>query len=124
LRSTTERNCFLQRGDGGADASVVDQHVDPAELAHGRAREGGAVLRIGDVGPDGQTAPAFGFDQRAGLREAVFTPGAEHDVRAGLGQGLRELDSEPARRAGHDRHAPVESEAIEYRNHPESSPRS
>src|SRR5271170_7510558 len=115
---------FLQRGDSGAHASVVYQHVDPAERAHGRAREGGAVLRIGDVSPDGQTASAFGFHQPARLHEAVFTPGAEHDVRACLGEGPRELDSEPARRASHDRHAPVETEAIEYRDHPESSPRS
>jgi hypothetical protein len=58
------------------------------------------------------------------LHETVFTAGAEYDVRARLGEGLRELDSEPARRAGHDRHAPVETEAVEYRDHPESFLRS
>ena len=66
------------------------------------------------VGPYTITVKQSGFqDQvRRGL-EAIGPAGAEHDVGTRLGQALGEGDAEPGGRAGHDRHATVESEEVE-----------
>ena len=45
-------------GHGGADAGVVDEHVDPAELRHRGVDERLAGLRVGDVGLHRQRAAA------------------------------------------------------------------
>ena len=80
--------------DGGADAGVVDQHVDPAELGHRGVDQRRARLRVGDVGGARSSArrPAS-LDQRRGVLEPVGAPGAERDVGAGLGEGLGERDA-------------------------------
>ena len=72
--------------DGGADAGVVDQHVDPAELRHRRVDQRLALCRVGDVGGHGEHPAAGGPDQLGGLLELVDAAGAQDHVGAGLGQ--------------------------------------
>ena len=76
-------------GYGGADAGVVDQHVDPAELRHGRVDQRLALRRVGDVGGHGDHPAAGGPDQLGGLLELLDAAGAQDQVGARLGQTLR-----------------------------------
>ena len=96
----------------GADAGVVDQHVDPAELRHRRVDERLALVGVGDVGGHGEHLAAGVPDQLRGLLEAVGPPGAEHHVGPGLGQPLRERDAEPAGGAGDDGDLAVQPEHV------------
>ena len=63
-------------GHRGADAGVVDQDVDAAELGHGRVDQRLALRRFGDVGGDRQRAPAGVFDQTRCVLELLDAPGA------------------------------------------------
>ena len=72
-----------------------------------------ARLRVGDVGGDGDRAPAGALRPALRLLEPVGAAGAEHDVGAGLGQRLRERHAEARRGAGHDRDSTVEPEPVE-----------
>ena len=49
-------------------------------------------------------------------REPVDPAGAEHDVGAGLGEGLREGDAEPAGGAGDDGDLAVEAEQVGHQS--------
>ena len=111
----TARNCSgvsLGGRHRGADAGVVDQHVDPAELRHRRVDERLALVGVGDVGGHGEHPAAGVADQLGGLLEAVGPAGAEHHVGAGLGQPLRERDPEAAGGAGDDRDLAVQPEHV------------
>ena len=55
-----------------------------------RSRESGAVVRVGDVGGDGHSAPADSLHHFRGLGEPVGAPGTEHQVGASVGQRDRE----------------------------------
>ena len=63
--------------------------------------------------PTGQRPAAGALDQRGGVRQPVHAAGAERDVGARLGEGLRERDAQPAGRAGDDGDLAVEPESIE-----------
>ena len=114
----TWRNCSgVSRvaGYGGADAGVVDQDVDPPELRHRGVDEGLAVLRLRDVGGDGDRPPAGRLHRLLGVGQPVDPPRAQRDVGAGLGQRPGEDRAEPRGRPGHDRDPPVEAEHVEDR---------
>ncbi len=98
----------------GADAGVVDQDVDPAELLDGGVDEVLAGGGIGDVGAHRDGLATGAFHQRLRLGQPVDPAGAERHVRAGLGERLREGDTESGRRAGHDRHLAVEPVQVQH----------
>ena len=95
-------------GHGGADAGVVDQHVDAAELAHGLLDHARAVLGLGDVGGDGDAAAAERLDALGGLLEPLGAAGADRDVGAGFGEAGGERGAEPGGGAGDDGDLAVE----------------
>ena len=103
---------LLGRRDRGADAGVVHQDVDPAELLHRQRDQVGAGLGVGDVGGHRQRAAAGALHEGGGVGEAVDPPGAEREVRASLGQALRERDPQAAGGAGDDGDPAVEAEHV------------
>ena len=104
---------FPGGGNGGADAGVVDQNVDPAEHAHGGVDELAAVVWTRHVGAYRDGPSAGVFDKLAGARQPILSTRAECHVGAGLGQRDGEVDAEPAGCAGDDRDPIVDAEAIE-----------
>ena len=98
----TCRNCSgVSRvaGHGGADAGVVDEDVDPAELGHRRVDQGwcsprGRRRRSPRVSAR-RPAPRT---SAGGLLEPVDPPGAERHVGARLGERLGERHAEAAAR--------------------------
>jgi hypothetical protein len=55
-----------------------------------------AVAGIADVGPDGDRAPAFGFDKLAGVRQSASRRTGQHQVGTGfrrIGTGRGEAGS-------------------------------
>ena len=111
----TERNCSgVSRvaGHGRADAGVVDEHVDPAELRHRLVDQALALLGVGHVGRD-RVHAAAGRAHRVGDALELLDPaGAEHDVGAGLGEAVGERDAQPARGTGDDDDLVVEAEEV------------
>ena len=101
-------------GYGGADAGVVDEHVDAAERLHRGVDERLAVLGLGDVGGDGDRLPARLLDELLRLLQLLDPPGAERHVRARLGERLGERHAEPRRGPRHDRDLAVQLEPVEY----------
>ena len=113
--SITRRNSSgfsLVAGLGGADAGVVDEHVDLAELApvsaatrvQSSGSETSAVTAM-QRRPSASTPPA--------VCEAVGAAGADGDVGAGLGQADGERGAEAGGGAGDDGDLAVEPEAVE-----------
>ncbi len=108
---------FLRRHlDGAAgrhgDAGVVDQDGDGAEGLFGLvegARHGGAV---GDVGLDGQSFAALGFDVFFERGKALGAAGDQRDGGAVVGERKRELHAQAAGGAGHQRDAALEIEHV------------
>ena len=107
---------FLRRHLGGAaavrDAGIVDQDGDGAESLFGGvegARHGGAV---GDVGFDRDGLAACCLDLFFERLQPVGAPRHQRDRGAIVGQRLGELRAEPARGAGHQRHAAFQVEHV------------
>ncbi len=67
IRSQASRFESGGRGVTGADAHVVDQHVDASVSFPGGVNDAGAVLLHGDVGMQGAGHPTFGGDHGHGL---------------------------------------------------------
>jgi len=123
---------FLQCGGrAGAHAQRIcspARRTRPNALSWQRSAEGGfAVLRFGDVGPDGQTAPAFGFPPACAFARGGLHAGAPSTTSApGPGRGPlanwtpRARSTRPVTIA----HGAPGSrrKAIAYRIHPESFP--
>src|SRR5205085_2806914 len=64
------------------ERGVVDEDVDPAELAGGRVDDAGAVRLLGQVPGDQHRPPAGSLDHALGLaRVLVLVPVRDHDVR-------------------------------------------
>ena len=84
------------------DAGVVDQRVEPAELAHGGLDEPVRDVGIGDVARDGDRAPPRGGDlvghRLAGGRVEL----GDHDRRALCGALQRLAPADAATRTGDD----------------------
>lgn len=103
LRSTMRNwSSLAGRGNRGADAGVVDQHVDASELLHRGVDDGLALRRIRDVGghrqcgvPVGSMAAAV--SARRPARRAASTTSAP-----AFGEPGGERDTEARRCAGHD----------------------
>jgi hypothetical protein len=96
-----------------AQAGVVDQDVDPAELVHAGLHDLGAVLDRRHVGGHRDAAAPQPLDGGAGLLQALDAAGGDDDVGAGLGQAAGEVDAEPGRGAGDHGDLAVEAEAIQ-----------
>ena len=105
------------RGHGGADAGVVDQHVDPAELVDRLCDDAVAVVGVGDVGLDRDAAPAERLHLRPRLFELLDPARADRDVRTRLGQAGGERDAQARRSAGDDRDLSGERERVEDAAH-------
>jgi hypothetical protein len=92
------------------DAGVVDQHVDPAQLAHDPLDQGARPLGVGQVGL-GRPVPAGAEGGQGGLGGPPV--GAELDHHRGpagrelLGHGA----ADPARAARDQRHLALEVRA-------------
>ena len=71
------------------------QDVDPPELRHRGVDQGLAVLRVRDVGGDGERPPAGRLDGLLGVDQPVGPARAERHVRTGLGEGAGEDGAEP-----------------------------
>ena len=98
-------------GDGHrfADAGVVDQHVDPAEVIERRRDEMLAGSIVGDVRGDGERT-----GQLRGEPFETIEPAGGHDHLGTDGvEDSGEVRAEAGRRTGHDGDAAVEAEAIE-----------
>ena len=93
-----------QRGRGGGDAGVVEDHVDPPERAErgvGQAVDG---LGRRHVGRHGEHLDAGGLDRRLRRGQRVGLDVGEHEVHALGGEAVGGGQPDPARRAGHDGH--------------------
>ena len=107
--------CLARGRHRGADAGVVDQHVDAAELAHRplddaarsprRWRRRPRWPRSGARRP---RRPALVCSQPVGAARA------DGHVGTGLGQALGEGDAQPGRRAGDDRDLTIQAEAVQH----------
>src|SRR5438067_1496760 len=86
-------------------AAVHDQDVERAEGLERPVHEALEILRVGEVAADGEGADTLGLalEQVAAARE-------HGDVRALLGERLRDREAHPGRRAADDRRAPLEAE--------------
>ena len=98
---------------GGADAGVVDQDVDPAELVHRGVDEGrhwsGSATSVATVSARRPASrPAAAVSASRSTRRAPRATSAPASARR-----LRERDAEPAGGAGHDRDLAVEPEHVE-----------
>ena len=62
------------------------------------------------------------LDERARVFELLDAPGAEGDVRAGLGEGLGERDAEAGRGPGDDGDFSFEAEAVQDRHARQRTP--
>ena len=94
-----------------ADARVVDEHVDAAELVF-HLRDGrldGLLAR--DVAGHRETANAEGAALVGNLLEALHAASKDGDVGALLGEGVREGDAEAGGGARDEGDAAVEVEA-------------
>ena len=78
-----------------AEAGVVDQDVDPAEVGHGALDEALAALTIGHVEVEGV--------EPLGIPQDLDATGADCHARAGLREGMRSRRPDPARGARDDR---------------------
>ena len=97
----------------GAEPRVVDEHVDPAEPAHGRLDEVGAGVGIGDVGDDRERLASGRLHPSGRLAQTVLASAREHDVRACLGKRDGEGDAEAGGRSGDHGDVTVEAEPVE-----------
>ena len=87
----------------GRDAGVVDQDVDAAEMLPTGSDHRRDVIRVADVALQGECLVA-GRSQPVGYRlHLVERARREHEVGARARQGFRKRDTEPVRRAGHQR---------------------
>ena len=107
---------FVDRGRAPLRVGgVVHEDVDAAEVCDGGLHEHLEVLGFGEVAGDGERVSALRFDQRDGLSHRADESsvrfdgaGGDDDLRAVPGEGERELPTDAAAGAGHDRHSIVE----------------
>src|SRR5207253_70037 len=84
-------------------ASVVDPHVEPAELGDGGLADGVDVVAIGDVGRDDHGAwRTGGFRVRGHLSQLGFTTRGEDEAVLRRAQPPRQSGTDAAARAGDD----------------------
>ncbi len=94
-------------------AGVVDQDVDPAERRDRVGHQAIGRRSIGEIGGEGDGAPAGALCDRVGGGRGRPLARVQHDVGAGAGERDRHARAESAGRAGHERDAAVETEAVQ-----------
>mmetsp|Transcript_5199 Transcript_5199/g.19368 ORF Transcript_5199/g.19368 Transcript_5199/m.19368 type:complete len:476 (-) Transcript_5199:1242-2669(-) len=99
---------------GGADAGVVDQDVQRADLGLGMGHGGLDADDIGDVQRHDMGVAAAAFDLGAQVLEPLDTAAGQHDTGTGLGQGLGELRAQAAGRTGDQGHAAFEVDGVTH----------
>ena len=82
------------------EADVVDEDVEPAELADGGVDDACGRVRLGEVGANVELLP----DSRR------LAPPARRDARALGREQLGRLEADPAGRAGDETRLPLEAE--------------
>jgi hypothetical protein len=100
------------------DGGVVDEHVDPAEPRERRAEQRLDARLLRDVGGDAGRGVALDLARELGRERAtpLLVDVGDDDARAGVREGAGVMPAEEARRARHDRDAPVEREEIRLRH--------
>ena len=115
LTSITDRNCSgVSRVAGTAvptPALLINTSTRP-KVCIAASTSAWPWLGHADVGRDGQRLAATGLDERRGVGQSLDAARPQHDVGAGLGEGLGKRHTEPGRGAGHDHHFVVESKRI------------
>ena len=97
---------------------VVDQDVDPAERRERLGHQAVGRRAIGEVGGEGDRAAAGALGNRVGGGRGRPFARVQHDLGARAGERDRHAGAESAGRAGHERDAAVEAEAIERHRRP------
>ncbi len=85
-----------------AEASVVDHHVDHAQLAFHGVEECVDGAGIGDVKHVGESSPPCLLNLTCGFLEALETASPHGDVPAQFAEGFRDGDAEPRGSSGDD----------------------
>ncbi|MFO0690933.1 MAG: hypothetical protein U0900_19710 [Myxococcota bacterium] len=110
------------RRDVSPAARVVDEHVDPPEGGERLLDDPIGRVARRQIAVDRDRAPAGGLDRRLRPVELRARARDAGDLRADLREGPRDLRTDPAPRAGHDRDLPVESECVEDQAPPLRAP--
>ena len=97
-------------------AHVVDDDVEPAELAVRRLGQRGHEVEVGQVARHDDGATPGGLDLLRHLAELVLGAGGQHDVGAGLGQRHRGGGPDAASAGGDDGDLVGDEELVE--DHP------
>ena len=84
------------------DAGIVDEDVDPAELAGDAAGHGGDRFLVGDVGRDRDRRGAALLELRDRFRRLGLVAAHHRDRRAGLRKPLGHAEPDAAIAAGDD----------------------
>ena len=87
------------RGEGH-----VDPHVDGAEGLFGLCRRRFDLIRVGDVGRDGQGYAARPFDVADRAGQSRLAPGQQRHLGAAGGEGQGRGPADPAAGPGHHDH--------------------
>jgi hypothetical protein len=98
---------ILERDAAGRNAGVVEQQVDPAVGLFHRREQGGDRCRVGDVGRHDEGARRRRVRQARRLFQHVLAAPGQHDIPAGLQQGMRRGAADAAAGAGDDGDLPV-----------------
>ena len=95
-------------GTDGADARIVHENVQPAELRLDGFQAPLAVGGIGNIAANARGAAPEGLDFFRQRLQAIFAPGHAHDVAALPDQFQRKGPADAAGGAGYDRSASVD----------------
>ena len=95
-------------GTDGADARVVDENVEAAEMRLGRFDAPLSGSRIGNIAGNARDTAAQRFDFLGQRLQAIFPPGHADDFAALPGQFQRNRPADAAGGAGHDRSASLD----------------
>ena len=113
LMSITLPECLrrlLYGRSGLAHPGVVDQAVDLAELGHREVDEGGAGVRVGDVGRQGPHRGALRRELPGDVIQALGPASRQHHPPAGRGDRAGEADAKAGSRARDDDDPAIEAE--------------
>ena len=99
----------------GADAGVVHQDVDGADLGLRVGHRGADAFDAGHVEADDVRVAALALDLRAQVLELLDAARGQHHGGTGAGQHARELRAEAARSAGHQGDTPGQVDAVGQR---------
>src|SRR5207248_4898176 len=116
-RAFEEAFAGVEKWPGLGAADVVDDDVDPAELAHRRVDESVQVVGVAQIARHDRGAPTPLGDGAGDLLELFFGAGRDDDVGAGFGQGQGGRGPDTASRPGDDGCLVGQAETVEEGSH-------